>query len=348
VILLETENWFESHHLRFIVKKFINNAEDIVFDSLKGFQEVHSKLITVHHSPCYVTRAQNSKHKKVALISGGGSGHEPLHIGMVGFGMLDAACPGHIFTSPTPQQIIAASKAVHSGKGILFLVKNYSGDRMNFEMALEELDIEHASVVVCDETVSEDATSNEYRRGIAGIVLYEKLLGALAETGADLTACLQLTQYLEGAIRSMGVALTNCTLPTISTRPSSIAENEMEIGIGIHGEPGRKCIKLTSADTIAEKLVTTISDDLGLSPGDEILLFINGMGGTPLMELYLMFNSALKICEKKGFNVTRSLVGNYVTAIDMAGCTITLCRMNPQLTSLWDHSVLTPALRWGK
>lgn len=330
------------------MKKFINSAEGIVSDSLKGFQKVHSELITVHESPVYVIRREKSKHQKLALISGGGSGHEPLHIGMVGFGMLDAACPGHIFTSPTPQQIIAASKAVHSGKGILFLIKNYSGDRMNFEMALEELDFAHAAVTICDETVSEPAISNEYRRGISGIVIYEKLLGALAETGADLTSCLQLAQHLNKAIRSMGVALTKCTIPTIPTGSDSIAENEMEIGIGIHGEPGRLCTKITDADTIAEMLVTAISDDLHLLPGSEILLFINGMGGTPLMELYLMFDSASKICKKKGLTVIRSLVGNYATAVDMAGCTITLCRMNSQLTSLWDYPVETPALRWGR
>jgi len=330
------------------MKKFINSPESIVSDSLLGFQEVHSELITVYKSPTYVTRKEKSKHQKLALISGGGSGHEPLHIGMVGFGMLDAACPGHIFTSPTPQQIVAASKAVHSGKGILFLVKNYSGDRMNFEMAFEVLDFAHAAVTVCDEAVSEPATADEYRRGIAGIVIYEKLLGALAETGADLSSCLQLAEHLHEAIRSMGVALTNCTMPTIPPRANSIAETSMEVGIGLHGEPGRMCTKISNADTIAEMLVTTISDDLHLSTGNEILLFVNGMGGTPLMELYLMFDSALKICKKKGFNVTRSLVGNYATAIDMAGCTITICRMNSQITSLWDYPVLTPALRWGR
>lgn len=330
------------------MKKFINSPEDIVTESLRGFQKVHSRLISVHESPLFITRAESPKHEKLALISGGGSGHEPLHSGMVGFGMLDAACPGHIFTSPTPQQIVAAAKAVHSGKGILFLVKNYSGDRMNFEMATEGLAIEHAVVTVCDETVTEPATSSEYRRGLAGIVIYEKLLGALAETGASLPACLDLARYLHKAIRSMGVALTNCTLPTISASPNSIKRNEMEVGIGIHGEPGRLCMEIADAEIIADMLVTAISDDLELSTNDEILLFINGMGGTPLMELYLMFDSALKICNKKGFVIARSLVGNYATSIDMAGCTITLCRMNPQLTSLWDYPVLTPALRWGR
>lgn len=329
-----------------MVKKFRNNTQSLVADSLRGFQAAHANLISVHQSPLFVTRAQRPKHPKLALISGGGSGHEPLHIGMVGYGMLDAACPGEIFTSPTPQQMVAASKAVHTGKGILFLIKNYSGDRMNFEMALEELDIEHATITICDETVPGGAVTDEYRRGIAGVVIYEKMLGALAESGADLATCLQVSQELHSAVRSMGVALTNCALPASSPHVNSIAEGEMEIGIGIHGEPGRICTELTDANAIAELLVTAISEDLSLSPGDGILLFVNGMGGTPLIELYLLFDYALNICAKKGFSVIRSLVGNYTTSLDLAGCSITLCRLSPRLTSLWDYPVLTPALRW--
>ena len=330
------------------MKKFVNNTENIISDSLRGFQAVHRNLITVHESPLYICRAQSPKQKKLVLISGGGSGHEPLHIGMVGAGMLDAACPGQIFTSPTPQQIVAASKAVHQGKGILFLVKNYSGDRMNFEMAIEELDIENTTVDICDEVVFGSLPTSEDRRGIAGTVIYEKMLGALAESGADLSTCLQLSRELHSAVRSMGVALTNCTPPITAEGANSIAVNEMEIGIGIHGEPGRICMEISSADAIAEMLVNAISDDLGLSKSDEILLYVNGMGGTPLMELYLMYDSAAKFCQQKGFTITRSLVGNYTTAIDMAGCSITLCRMNPQLTRLWDYPVTTPAFCWGK
>lgn len=329
------------------MRKFINTTESIILDELRGFQAAHHELITVHESPLYVTRTKKYQRKKLALISGGGSGHEPLHIGMVGAGMLDAACPGKIFTSPTPQQIIAAAKAVQREKGILFLVKNYSGDRMNFEMATEQLDGKHATVIICDEAVPDTTTPDEYRRGLSGIVIYEKILGAFSETGADLPACVLLSQKLHAATRSMGVALTNCTLPSDPARPNPIPENKMDIGIGLHGEPGRACIEKPSADTIAATLVTIISEDLKLLPGDDVLLFVNGMGGTPLMELYLMFDSAAKACKAKGLHISRSLVGNFTTSIDMVGCSITLCRLNPQLTRLWDYPVLTPALHWG-
>lgn len=330
------------------VKKIINTAETLVADGLKGFCAAYPGIIEVHDRPLYVVRAQKPKHEKLALLSGGGSGHEPLHIGMVGFGMLDAACPGQLFTSPTPQQIVAAATAVDRGKGVLLLVKNYSGDRMNFEMAAEDLGMEHATVIISDETVPGAPVPEEQRRGLSGIVIFEKILGAYAETGADLPACLKLSQSLQAAVRSMGVTLKSCTLPQNSSGRRSIAEDEMEIGIGIHGEPGRICRERADADAIAEMLVTAISLDLALSPGDEILLYVNGMGGTPPMELYLLFGSAMKACRKKGLTVSRSLVGSHVTCLDMAGCIITICRLNPQLTSLWDYPVLTSSLCWGR
>lgn len=330
------------------MKKFMNNRENMVIESMKGYQSAHSDLIEICETPLYISRAHPSKTEKLALISGGGSGHEPLHIGMVGFGMLDAACPGQIFSSPTPQQILAASKCVHRGKGILFLVKNYAGDRMNFEMASELMNIEHATLTICDETVIASDVPDEQRRGLAGVVIYEKVLGAFAESGADLSSCLELGQDLHENIRTLGVAFTKATLPMGSGSTRFIPDGEMEIGMGLHGEPGRSCVAMANADSIVETLMNGICDDLALTPGSEILLFINGLGGTPAMEIYLLFTSAAKMCTKKGLKIKRSLVGSYATSIDTAGCSISVCRLNPQILSLWDAPVYTPVLRWGK
>lgn len=319
----------------------------MVSEALAGYQLAHRKLITVCPSPLYVHRTRKGATGKVAIISGGGSGHEPLHIGMVGRGMLDAACPGQIFTSPTPQQILAACESTNPNRGVLFLVKNYAGDRMNFEMASEELTMPHATILVGDEATNSDNIDDEHRRGLSGIVLYEKMIGALAESGANLEECVRLGHLLHSRIRSIGVALTRCELPGSQKLTNQIPEEMMEVGIGIHGEPGRDCRKIMNADEIADLLITTLARDLHLSPGDELLLFVNGMGSTPAQELYLLYKSAAILCSERGYSVARSLVGNYVTSLNMQGCSITLCRLSTELKELWDAPVETSTLRWG-
>lgn len=332
------------------MKNFYNTIDSLVTESLKGFCAVHKEVITLHEQPLYVSRNQPAKSDKVALISGGGSGHEPLHIGMVGYGMLDAACPGQIFSSPTPDQIVAAAKQLKNSKGVLFLVKNYSGDLMNFEMASELLSSNHATITVADESVRPDPTTftpvqEEQRRGLAGVIIFEKMLGALAETGADLPACVELALDLKTRIRTIGVALGDCTFPGQSS-PHRIAADNIEIGIGLHGEPGRTSSQLSTADQLTELLIEQLQQDLQLRAEEEILLIVNGMGGTPLIELYLLFDSIKKICHQKGFVVSRALVGNYATSLDMAGFSITICRLIPQLKKLWDAPVHTPSLHW--
>jgi dihydroxyacetone kinase-like protein len=285
---------------------------------------------------------------KVALISGGGSGHEPLHAGFVGYGMLDAACPGQVFTSPTPDQMLAAAEAVDGGAGILFIVKNYTGDVMNFEMAAEMAPGEHASVLTNDDVAVEDSTYTTGRRGVAGTVVVEKIVGAAAEGGADLAACKALGDRVNDGTRSMGVALTSCTVPAAGGPTFQIGDDEVEMGVGIHGEPGRKRVKLAAADAIAEEMIGAICHTLEPRSGDRVLLFLNGFGATPLMELYLMYQAAARLCADRGLTIARSLVGNYTTSLDMAGCSLTLTRLDDQLMELWDAPVHTPALRWGR
>ncbi|TDI58128.1 MAG: dihydroxyacetone kinase subunit DhaK [Alphaproteobacteria bacterium] len=329
------------------MKKFVNKVEDILAESLRGFGAAHPDLVKTHFSPTFVTRAGEPVKGKVALISGGGSGHEPLHTGFVGRGMLDAACPGEVFTSPTPDQMLAAAEAVDGGAGVLFIVKNYSGDVMNFEMATEMFAGENASVITNDDVAVEDSTYTTGRRGVAGTMIVEKIVGAAAEAGADLAACTALAERVNKAAGSMGVALTSCTVPAAGTPTLDIGEDEMEMGVGIHGEPGRRRVKLATADAIAEETIGAITAGLGLKSGDRVLLMVNGFGGTPLMELYLMYDTAARLCAGKGLKIARSMVGNFTTSLEMAGCSITLVALDDEMIELWDVPVHTAALRWG-
>ena len=327
------------------MKKFVNDVDSILKEALDGFGRAHGDLVSVHHEPTFVTRAKPTRKGKVALISGGGSGHEPLHAGFVGEGMLDAACPGAVFTSPTPDQMLAAADAVENGGGVLFIVKNYEGDVMNFEMAAEMVTCEQASVLTNDDCAVEDSTYTTGRRGVAGTIVVEKMVGALAEDGGDLAVCQALGERVNAATRSMGVALTSCTVPAAGRPTFEIGDDEIEMGVGIHGEPGRKRIKLKSADAIVEEMSDAIVSDLGGDAG-EALLLVNGFGATPAMELYLVYEAAAKRLEAKGMTITRSLVGNYCTSLDMAGCSLTVTRLDDDLKGYWDAAVHTSGLRW--
>jgi len=334
------------------VKKFINKVDDILTESLSGFALAHSDLVQLHLDPNFLTRKQKASNK-VAIISGGGSGHEPLHAGYIGYGMLDAACPGYVFSSPTPDQMLAAAEAVHASKGILFIVKNYAGDVMNFEMAGEMLAFEHATVLTSDDCAVINSTYTTGRRGVAGTVIVEKCVGSLAETRADLAACKALGDKVNARTASIGVALTSCTVPAAGRPTFDIGDNELEMGVGIHGEPGRKREPMREADAIVKDMVDAILADFtarNLKPAknSEILLLVNGFGATPLMELYLLYNSAAKLLSTHGLQISRSLVGNYTTALDMAGGSITVCFLDDEIKQHWDSPVHTPALRWGK
>jgi phosphoenolpyruvate---glycerone phosphotransferase subunit DhaK len=326
------------------VKKFINSPDTILAESLDGFAAAHSDIVALGAERKFVRRARLSP-GKVALVSGGGSGHEPLHAGFVGHGMLDAACPGQVFTSPTPDQMIAAAEAVDGGAGLLFIVKNYEGDVMNFDMAAEMAGREIMSVVTDDDVAVEASTYSTGRRGVAGTMIVEKVVGAAAEEGRSLSDLKALGDRVNAATRSMGVALTSCTVPAAGTPTFAIGDDEMEMGVGIHGEPGRRRVKLAPADAIADEMVGAIAGDLG--DAGSALLLVNGFGGTPLMELYLMYHAARGRLEKRGFRIARSLVGTYVTSLEMAGCSITVSLLDDEMTKLWDAPVHTAALRWG-
>jgi len=327
------------------MKKFLNSVDTVLTESLDGFVAAHSDILVLGDEHKFIRRKE-LKPGKVALISGGGSGHEPLHGGLVGHGMLDAACPGQVFTSPTPDQMLAAMQAVDTGAGCLFIVKNYEGDVMNFDMAAE-MSEGVLQVVTNDDVAVENSSYTTGRRGVAGTLAVEKIVGAAAEQGMALPELKALGDRVNGATRSMGVALTSCTVPAAGRPTFEIGDAEMEFGVGIHGEPGRRRDALKSADAIAEEVCAAIVGDLGEGAKGPALLFINGFGGTPSMELYLMYNSARKIFENNGVTVTRSLVGSYVTSLDMAGCSITLTMLDDQMTALWDAPVHTAALRWG-
>jgi dihydroxyacetone kinase-like protein len=327
------------------MKKFVNAIDDVLTESLDGFAAAHSDIVTLGGGHKFIRR-RVLKPGKVALISGGGSGHEPLHGGLVGFGMLDAACPGQVFTSPTPDQMMEAATEVNTGAGCLFVVKNYEGDVMNFDMAAE-MSEGVMQVVTNDDVAVEDSLYTTGRRGVAGTLVVERIVGAAAEEGLALKELKDLGDKVNRATRSMGVALTSCTVPAAGKPNFEIADDEMEFGVGIHGEPGRRRAKLLSADAIAEEICAAISGDLGAAAKGNALLFVNGFGGTPSMELYLMYNSARKMLEKHGVKVVRSLVGSYVTSLDMAGCSITLTMLDDWTAKLWDAPVHTAALRWG-
>lgn len=327
------------------MKKFLNSVDTVLTESLDGFVAAHADILVLGDEHKFVRR-KVLKPGKVALISGGGSGHEPLHGGLVGHGMLDAACPGQVFTSPTPDQMLAAAEAVNTGAGCLFIVKNYEGDVMNFEMAAE-MSEGVMQVVTNDDVAVENSSYTTGRRGVAGTLVVEKIVGAAAEQGMALKPLKALGERVNTATRSMGVALTSCTVPAAGKPTFDIGDEEMEFGVGIHGEPGRRRDTLKSADAIAEEICAAILGDLRDRAKGPALLFVNGFGGTPLMELYLMYNSARKIFGNNGVTVTRSLVGSYVTSLDMAGCSITLTMVDDETTALWDAPVHTAALRWG-
>jgi dihydroxyacetone kinase-like protein len=333
------------------MKKLINKPEDVVKESMAGMAVAHADLITVDLAQQIIVRKGAPIGNKVGIVSGGGSGHEPMHGGYVGYGMLDAACPGPIFTSPVPDQMLAATRAVNSGHGVLHIVKNYTGDVMNFEMAAELAaadGIELESMITNDDVAVQDSLYTAGRRGVGVTVLVEKIAGGLAEAGAPLDQVTALARKVNEHGRSMGIALTSCIVPAAGKPTFELAEDEVEIGIGIHGEPGRRREKLTNAADITEKLTNPIIDDLKLKAGEQVLALVNGMGGTPLIELYVVFDALNRILKGKNITIARSLIGNYITSLEMAGCSITLLRLDDEITKYWDAPVQTPALRWGR
>ncbi|MGK7936288.1 MAG: dihydroxyacetone kinase subunit DhaK [Xenococcaceae cyanobacterium] len=356
------------------MKKLINNPDGFVRESIEGMALAHPELIKINLEPNFIYRADAPVANKVAIVSGGGSGHEPLHGGYVGMGMLDAACPGEVFTSPTPDQMLAAAKAVNSGAGVLNIVKNYSGDVMNFELAAElalSEGIKIANILIDDDVAVKDSLYTQGRRGVGTTILAEKICGAAAEQGYNLKQLADLCRRVNLNGRSMGMALTSCTPPAKGSPMFELGENEIEFGIGIHGEPGRKRLPLVSADEITEMLAQSILEDTGytrtlqewneekeewveleitdpnLEKGDRVLAFVNSMGGTPLSELYIIYRKLAQICSQENIQIVRSLVGAYITSLEMQGCSITLLKLDDELLQLWDAPVKTPALRWG-
>ena len=331
------------------MKKLINDPQNVVGEALLGIEAARPD-VRVDHANRIIYRREAPRAGKVGLVSGGGSGHEPLHGGFVGLGMLDAACAGEIFTSPTPDQMLEATRSVDAGAGVLHIVKNYTGDVMNFEMAAElaaaETGIAVDSVVINDDVAVEDSLYTAGRRGVGVTVLLEKLVGAAAEEGRPLSDLAALARAVNESGRSMGMALTSCTVPAAGRPTFELGEDEMELGIGIHGEPGRRRVPLRSAREIAEQLTEPILADLDFI-ASPVIVMVNGMGGTPLIELYLMYGEVAKIMEQAGITVARNLVGNYITSLEMAGCSVTVLRANEGLIRLWDAPVNTAGLRWG-
>ena len=332
------------------MKKLINDPADVVAEELQGIAEAHADRVRVMTDPNVIVRADAPVPGKVALVSGGGSGHEPMHGGFVGMGMLDAACPGEVFTSPTPDQMLAATKAVDGAAGVLHIVKNYTGDVLNFEMAADlarEEKIEVEAVVIDDDVAVQDSLYTAGRRGVGTTVLAEKICGAAAEQRRSLAEVAELCRKVNANGRSMGMALTSCTVPAAGNPTFSLGETEMEIGIGIHGEPGRERRAVAPAREVMAMLATPIVDDLPFSSGDRVLAFVNSMGGTPLIELYVIYNELHKFLADRGITISRNLIGPYITSLEMQGCSITLLKLDDELTALWDAPVNTPGLRWG-
>jgi phosphoenolpyruvate---glycerone phosphotransferase subunit DhaK len=332
------------------VKKLINDPADVVTEALSGIAAAHPDLrVDLENKIIY--RADAPVQGKVGLLSGGGSGHEPLHGGFVGPGMLDAACAGEVFTSPVPDQMLEATRGIDGGAGVLHIVKNYTGDVMNFEMAAElaaaDTGVEVVSVVTNDDVAVQDSLYTAGRRGVGVTVLVEKLAGAAADEGRDLAGVAAVARRVNEAGRSMGMALTSCTVPAAGQPTFDLPDDEMEIGIGIHGEPGRRRVPLAPAREVAEMLVEPILADRDFTGDSGVLVFVNGMGGTPLLELYLMYNEVARILAKSGVSVARSLVGPYITSLEMAGCSVTLLQLDDELLRLWDAPVRTPGMRWG-
>jgi dihydroxyacetone kinase-like protein len=332
------------------MKKLINKPENVVREELEGIALAHPDLVKVCYEPNIIVRVDAPIMGKVGVISGGGSGHEPMHGGFVGMGMLDAACPGAVFTSPTPDQMLEATKAVNGGVGVLHIVKNYTGDIMNFEMAADLAraeGIEVEAVVTDDDVAVKDSLYTAGRRGVGVTVLAEKLSGAAAEQKRSLKEVADVCRKAKDFGRTMGMALTSGTVPHVGKPTFDLPEDQMEIGIGIHGEPGRTRMPLKPADEVVEMLMEPILNDLPYKQGDEVLLFVNGLGGTPLVELYIVYRKAYEIAEKFGVKVVRNLIGPYITSLEMAGTSITVLKMDDDMLKLWDAPVKTPGLRWG-
>jgi dihydroxyacetone kinase-like protein len=332
------------------MKKLINDPSDVVRESLAGLAAAHGDLLRYDAEAQIVVRADAPVRNKVALVSGGGSGHEPLHGGFVGQGMLDAACPGEVFTSPVPDQMLAATKAVDAGAGVVHIVKNYTGDVMNFKLAAEDaadegIDVE--SVLIDDDVAVQDSLYTAGRRGVGATVLAEKIAGAAADLGADVKAVAELAQRVNSRSRSFGIAISSCTPPAAGKPIFDLPDGEMEVGIGIHGEPGRRREPLGPAREVAKLLVDAVLSDLKPESGTRVLPFVNGMGGTPQIELYLLYNDVQKQLRDAGLEPVRNLVGSYITSLEMAGASLTLLALDDELTELWDAPVRTPALRWG-
>ena len=332
------------------MKKLINDPADVVKEALQGIAAAHADRLRVLTEPNNIVRADSPVQGKVALVSGGGSGHEPLHGGFVGMGMLDAACPGEVFTSPTPDQMLAATQAVDGGAGVLHIVKNYTGDILNFEMAADLAraeGIEVEAVVIDDDVAVKDSLYTAGRRGVGATVLAEKICGAAAEQRRSLAEVAGLCRAVNANSRSMGMALTSCTVPAAGKPTFELGATEMEIGIGIHGEPGRRRMEVASAHDVVGLLATPIVEDLPFSAGDKVLAFVNSMGGTPLIELYIVYNELNHFLADRGIEISRNLIGPYITSLEMQGCSITLLKLDDELTALWDAPVNTTGLRWG-
>ncbi|MBC7869716.1 MAG: dihydroxyacetone kinase subunit DhaK [Chitinophagaceae bacterium] len=332
------------------MKKLINRPENVVKEALMGMAAAHPDLIRVSYEPNFIVRVDAPKEGKTAIISGGGSGHEPLHGGFIGLGMLDAACPGEVFTSPTPDQMLEAAKAVNGGAGVLFIIKNYTGDVMNFEIAAQLAQsegIDVASVIINDDVAVQDSLFTAGRRGVGATVFAEKICGAAAEQGQSLAQIEALCRRVNANARSIGVALTSCTVPSAGKPTFSLGDDEMEVGIGIHGEPGRRRLPLESADDITTMMAAAVLEDLPFKSDDDVIVMVNGMGGTPLIELYIIYNKLDQICREQGIRIVRNLVGNYITALDMSGVSITMLKTDHEMLALWDAPVKTPALTWG-
>lgn len=328
------------------MKKLVNDVHSVVRESLEGFALAHADLIEVHFDPDFVTRRTPKAHGKVGIISGGGSGHEPLHAGYVGEGMLDAAVPGAVFTSPTPDPILEATKAADRGAGVVHIVKNYTGDVLNFETAAEMAemeDIEVTTVLINDDVAVEDSLYTAGRRGVAGTVLVEKIAGASAERGDDLATVTAIATTVNDQMRSMGLALGPCTVPHAGKPSFDLGEDEIELGIGIHGEPGYRRGSMESADALVEELYTKVRDDLALTAGERVITLVNGMGGTPSVELYICHRRLAQLLEADGVDIARSMVGNYVTSLEMPGVSITLLRVDDDMLELFDAPACTPA-----
>jgi phosphoenolpyruvate---glycerone phosphotransferase subunit DhaK len=332
------------------MKKLINDPEQVVREELRGMEAAHGDLIKVHIDPHYIVRADAPVAGKVALVSGGGSGHEPMHGGFVGMGMLDAACPGEVFTSPTPDQMEAATKAVSGGAGVVHIVKNYTGDVMNFEMAAElcraeGIDVE--SVLVDDDVAVQDSLYTAGRRGVGTTVLMEKIGGAAAEQGRPLKEVAEVCRKVNEWGRSMGMALSSCTVPAAGKPTFELGDDEMELGIGIHGEPGRERMKVSTAHDVVELMAAAVVDDIPYNAGDKVIAFVNGMGGTPLIELYVVYHELSEYLKGRGIEIVRNLIGPYINSLEMQGCSITLLKVDDDMIGLWDAPVNTPGLRWG-